>query len=339
MKKVFIGIDISKDTLDVCFIESLSENKLFEFRVQNKKSGIKSILEKVTKLGYSGSDAWFCFEHTGTYGYLLAYLLDQKDLCYSVVPGVEIKRSIGLARGSNDKVDACRIALYACRNHKKLVQTKFPSETILKIKSYLACRNHLVKISTQLKNSLHSYKLASEVINNQVVITEITRQLDSVKSSIRNLESELKKLFQMDVSVYKNYKLISSVIGVGPIIAAHMIVCTANFQSFPDARKFNCYAGIAPFSKNSGTSIHTKSKVNNMANKQIKKLLSNGANSAVQNDPELRTYYIRKLNQGKHHNSIMNAVCCKIVARMFAVVSRQTEFVRLYSHSCNTHAC
>ena len=339
MKKVFIGIDISKDTLDVCFIESLSESRLFEFRVQNNKSGIKSIQERVSKLGYSLSDAWFCFEHTGTYGYLLAYLLDQKDLCYSVVPGVEIKRSIGLARGSNDKIDARRIAMYACRNHRKLLPTKFPSETILKIKSCHACREHFVKISTQLKNSLHNYKLASEVINNQLIINETTRQLDSVKSSIQNIESELKQLLQMDVSVYKNYKLISSVIGVGPVIAAHMIVCTANFQSFPDARKFNCYAGIAPFSKNSGISIHTKSKVNNMANKQMKKLLNNGANSAVRNDPELRAYYIRKINEGKHHNSVMNAVCCKLVARMFAVVSRQTEFVSLYSHSLNKQAC
>lgn len=339
MKKVFIGIDISKDTLDVCFIERSSELKLLERKVRNTELGIMGICEKLLKLGFSNSDAWFCFEHTGTYGYLLAYLLNREDICYSVVPGVEIKRSIGLTRGSNDKVDAYRIALYACRNNKKLQQMKFPSKTIMKIKSCLSCRNHFVKISTQLKNSLHSYKIADKIIDNQIVIKETEKQLESVKSSIKQLEKTLVELFKQDDDVYNNYKLISSVIGVGPIIAAHMIVYTANFQSFPDARKFNCYSGIAPFSKNSGTSIHTKPKVSNMANKRIKKLLSNGANSAAHNDPELKAYYIRKINEGKSHNSVINTICCKLVARMFAVVKRQTEFVSIYSNSFNKQLC
>ncbi|NLB48650.1 MAG: IS110 family transposase [Erysipelotrichia bacterium] len=335
MKKLFIGIDISKDNLDVCCIEASSEKKLLEFKVKNTESGIVSILKKVSRLKFSESNTWYCFEHTGTYGYLLAYLFNEKEVCYSCVPGLEIKRSIGITRGSNDKVDAQRIALYACRHRKKLEPSKFPSETILKIKNCLACRKQLMKISTQLKNSIHSHKLVNKIVDNQIVIDELTNQLKAVTASLRKIEKEIIKLVKQDESVYKNYKLINSVVGIGPIIGAHMIVYTANFQSFSEARKFNCYAGIAPFSNNSGTSIHTKPKVNNMANKQIKKLLSNGANSAVRHDPELRKYYLRKINEGKQHNSIINAVCCKLVARMFAVIARQTEFVHIYSYSLN----
>ncbi|KFF28994.1 transposase, partial [Chryseobacterium piperi] len=44
---------------------------------------------------------------------------------------------------------------------------------------------------------------------------------------------------------------------------------------------------------------------------------------------ELKSYYQRKKQQGKAHNSIINAVCCKIVYRIFAVVKREEPFVNL----------
>lgn len=117
--------------------------------------------------------------------------------------------------------------------------------------------------------------------------------------------------------------------GVGLLTAAYMIVLTNNFTSFKNPRKFNCYAGIAPFEHSSGSSIKGKTKTSKLRNKGIKTVLFNGANSAIIYDEELKAYYKRKKQEGKAHNSIINAVCCKLVYRMFAVVKREEPFVNL----------
>jgi len=57
--------------------------------------------------------------------------------------------------------------------------------------------------------------------------------------------------------------------------------------------------------------------------------LTNGARSAIINDPELRLYYERKKGEGKEHGTIMNAVKFKLITRVFATVKRGTPYVRL----------
>ena len=93
------------------------------------------------------------------------------------------------------------------------------------------------------------------------------------------------------------------------------------------------YAGIAPFEKQSGTSLNTKSRVSHYANKKMKVLLNLAASSAIQADPELKTYYNRRIENGKSKMSTLNIVRNKIVHRIFAVVKRGTPFVPLYKHA------
>ena len=60
-----------------------------------------------------------------------------------------------------------------------------------------------------------------------------------------------------------------------------------------------------------------------MANKQMKAILLNGANSAMIYDPEIRVYCQRKKAEGKHHKVIANAVACKLINRVFAVIKKK----------------
>ena len=127
----------------------------------------------------------------------------------------------------------------------------------------------------------------------------------------------------------KNFDLATSVKGIGFVIAAFMLVTTNNFTSFENGRKYACYSGIAPFENSSGK-YKGKATVNHLANKKIKALLSNRANSAYQWDPELKAYYARKAKEGKEHQLIINSIRCKLVNRVFAVVKRQTPYVNIY---------
>ena len=61
----------------------------------------------------------------------------------------------------------------------------------------------------------------------------------------------------------------------------------------------------------------------------MKAILTKGAITAIQYDPQLKAYYNRKVKEGKHRMSVINAVANKLVLRIFAVAKRNDPFVKL----------
>ena len=137
----------------------------------------------------------------------------------------------------------------------------------------------------------------------------------------------MKQIIQSDPVMEMNDNLLQSITGIAHIIAAYLIATTNNFESFSNARKYASYCGIAPFENSSGTK-RGKSKVNPMANKKVKSLLSKGATAAKNHDPEISLYYKRKEAQGKPYGVIVNAIKNKMIHRAIAVIERQTPYVK-----------
>jgi transposase len=332
-KKYFIGIDISKDNLDMAILNEETNRFFLDKKVDNSFKGYESILKWLLKEKVKLEDCVFCMEHTGTFGLLLFAWLSQMNIDYCVEPGLQIKRSLGITRGKNDKVDARRIADYAYTYRAKLEPFCLPSSLIIKIKQLLTYRDQMVKINTSLKNSLKSHNQYQRLSGLKSISEEISKQIYGNNDRIEQIEKQIIELIKSDDSLKKNYDLVTSITGIGFVIATFMLVSTNNFTSFENGRKYACYSGIAPFEHTSGTSIKGKTHVNNLANKKMKTLLSNGANSAYKWDPEMRNYYKRKIAEGKEHKLVINSICCKLVNRAFAVVKRQTPYVNIYKQN------
>lgn len=334
-KKHFIGVDISSAKLDLALLEDVEKEQFQDKVISNDFKGFGSIPEWIEKIKINLKDCVFCMEHTGTYGLLFFAWLSQMEIDYCVEPALKIKRSLGVTRGKSDKVDARRIANYAYTHRTKLRQFNLPSGLMLQIKQLLTYRDQMVRICSSLKNSLKSHKQYQRVSGLKSVSEEIENQIADFENRIETVEQQVLGLIKSDDSLFKNYKLATSVVGVAFVIASYMLVTTNNFTSFNNGRQYACYSGIAPFAHESGTSIKGKTRVSNLANKKIKAILSNGANSAVRYDPELKKYYKRKSAQGKDHKLVINAVRCKLVNRVFAVVKRQTPYVNIYQQNFN----
>ena len=208
-----------------------------------------------------------------------------------------------------------------------------PSPLLVKIKQLLTYREQMVRIRTSLKNSLKSHKRYLPVSGMDGIIAQIEAQIEQQNVIIVDIKQQITDIIKSDVELNRNHTLISSVKGIGVIIGAFMLVSTNNFTSFDNGRKYACYARIAPFEFSSGTSIRGKTRTSKFGNKTIKTLLNNGANSAIRYDGQMRKYYQRKREQGKDHKVIGNAICCKLVNRMFAVVKRQTPYVEVYGQN------
>lgn len=325
MKTYCIGIDISKATLDIAILNSTESIIIDNYQINNDFKSILKLIKKIKKLN---PNSWVCFEHTGNYGLLLSCLFQDNQITYSAVPALEIKQSIGMTRGKNDKIDAQRIAQYAHRFKDKLTPCALPSDTLLKIKNLLSYRRALVKDKTSLKNQIKAFAISHQVVDINSIITDLDKRLDHIKQSIKTVENKILAIINDDDDLKKNFQLITTIKGVGKMIAAHVIMYTNNFKAFDNPRKFNSYCGLAPFENSSGIR-NGRPKTSSLRNKVLKALFCNGANSAVMHDPQLKRYYTRKRIQGKNHNSIINAVSCKLVYRIFAVVKRQEKFVEI----------
>lgn len=329
-KSAFIGVDLSKDYIDCALVKKNFPGLFKEKRFDNNLDGFESLEEWLQVCDVELNDSLFCMEHTGTYGFLFFTWLSQRDIGFCVEPGLRIKLSLGMTRGKNDKIDARRIADYAYTNINKLSLFSLPSEQILQVKQLLTYREQLVRIRTSLKNSIKSHLQYEQITKKDTVTKDINDQIKQYNQRIKQLEKEISGLIEADSQLRKNFDLAISVKGIGLVIAAFMLVTTNNFSSFENGRKYACYVGLAPFEHTSGTSIKGRTATSHLANKTLKTLLSNGANSASKWDPEIKAYYLRKTLEGKDYKVIMNAIGCKLINRVFASVKRQTPYVITY---------
>ena len=97
-----------------------------------------------------------------------------------------------------------------------------------------------------------------------------------------------------------------------------------------EAKQLACYCGVAPFSHTSGTSVHGRNGTSNFANMGLKSTLHLAALSSIRYVPELKTYYQRKVAEGKSKMSVINAVRNKLLQRVLAVVKRGTPYQENY---------
>lgn len=324
-KQVIIGIDVSKATLDV-FIHGLN----FYFKVDNNPKGFVVLLERILKEAQCKlSDLLFCFENTGKYSRMLSVFLHTQSIRFVMEPAIKIKKSLGLTRGKDDKIDSRRIALYAYEKRESIVPTILPDEKIDQIKSLLSLREKLIKQRTANKNGLTDLFDCYIEGENDIIKEVQHRLIKHLNEEIKLIEKRIMDIIKNDENMLKNFKLVLSVKGIGKIVTLYLIAYTANFTSFANARAFACYAGIAPFGYSSGT-VKGKSKVHPLANKHIKSLLNLAAMSAIQQRGEYMLYYNKRVDElGKSKMSTLNIIRNKLIHRAFAVVHRETPYVDL----------
>lgn len=320
-----VGIDISKKTIDV-FIHTLQLSGVFE----NTQKGFVSMYTWYrANCNLPEEEVLFAFEHTGLYSEELSDFLSKKEVLFIVVSGLEIKRSLGMARGKSDSKDAVAIAKYAFRRREELEPSKLPSKNIRLLRKLLSLRERMVRQRAGYKASVKEQKSILKHKEDKVLIQIQQKIISELDKHILNLEKELDLIIASDHNLDKIYGLVTSIKGVGKQTALFLIAYTDGFTKFRKARKFASYCGTAPFPNQSGTSKRGRTKVSHLANKKIKSLLDMCAKSAIQSSGEMKAYYEKRVEMGKNKMSTINIIRNKLLARIFAVVNRGTPYVDL----------
>jgi transposase len=317
MESIFIGIDVSSKMLDICV------------RAQgtNQSCVIKNSLKEIRRFfkEYSNEHCYLAMENTGRYNWLLYEALsDFKGQMFVIAP-LHLKKSLGLTRGKNDKIDAVRIAQFIEKNHPDLKRWTPMPQAIKELKILLSERNLRIKQKKQLNSQQATYDLLGSGLNRGLLLMN-QKMVKALTDQIRELEKKIHKLIQQDDQLTKQASLVSSVPGVGKVLTWSLLSVTEGFQKITEARKLACYAGVVPFEHQSGTSIRGKTRVSVFADKKLKSILHMAALRAVCLNNDLRVYYLRKTQEGKNKMSVLNAVRNKIVHRVFAVLKQQRPY-------------
>lgn len=317
-KKIYIGIDISSATLDICV--RLEENHV-SFVIKNEAKCIKSFLKK-----YGKNDLVIGMENTGRYNWqLYEVLADSPHLVY-VIPPIHLKKSLGLVRGKTDKIDAIRIAQFIEKNYIELKPWTCPSESIQKLKILLTERNFRIKNKRQLVSQKRDYSKMKKLKLDRILVKMNEEMMVYHDKQIKILEKQIEEIIASNEELSKQQNLIKTVPGVGKVLSWTMLAKTGGFKTIQDPRKMACFSGVVPFEYQSGTSIRGRNRVSVYSDKYIKGILHLAAMSAIRLNNDLKTYYERKVKEGKNKMSVLNAVRNKIIHRIFAVIKSQAPY-------------
>lgn len=118
-RNCFIGIDISKKTLDVVIYDQEKKSSKIHFVVNNVLKGFKEMIKKIKSEGVNLNEVFVCLEYCGIYGLELGLFLDGKiDFCFC--SPLHIKRSLGLTRGKTTNLMLLKLhglAFYSKMNY------------------------------------------------------------------------------------------------------------------------------------------------------------------------------------------------------------------------------
>jgi transposase len=330
--RYFLGIDIGKKTFHAAI--TVDGQNFYDQEVSNEPKAIRQYFQELkAKFSFLPDQLIVCMEHTGIYCCpALDYLLKQK-ICVCVEPALRIKQSQGMQRGKNDKVDAKRIARYAYKNAEELTFWKPKRLVLQELRALLVLRERLVQAKNQFEVPIKESSEFIEESIRKISMKHSKGTVAAIRKDLKNVDLAIAKLIKSDAQLDQQVKIATSVTGIGPIIATNMIITTNEFNDIKEHKKYACYAGIAPFEHSSGSSIRGRTKVSQMANKKIKSLLHLGARSAVQASPELKQYYQRKLSEGKPPLLVLNAVCNKLISRVFVCIKDNRMYEKNYQPS------
>lgn len=318
MEKTFIGIDVSKSTLDL-YVKSSSLQE--HFKIENSVMAIKKFLKPFK----NDKNTIIAMENTGRYNFALYEFLAVNNFSVFVINPLHLNRSMGLLRGKNDKVDAQRICLFIEKNYMDLESWVPTTNTIQKLSLFNTERRHRVKLKSGLLRQLQDIKLLNNIVDKDLIKLN-NKLVREIEKQIEFIENKILKLILSNEELKEQYNRMMTIPGVGKVLATLMIVKTKGFSEVNSARKMACFAGVVPFEHRSGTSIYQKPRVSTMADKELKKVLHLAALSTIRLKNEMAEYFHRKVEEGKNKMSVINAIRNKIIHRIYAVIKNKTVY-------------
>lgn len=316
--KLFVGIDVSKATLDVAILGP--DERLVQFQVPNSPAGHKALLERARKARPEGAELRLCMEVTASYHHALALSLVEAGEFVSVENPRRV-RHFAVADGQaqkTDRADARAIARYA----RAMAPPRWRlSEPHLRELVALDRRvTELKGMETQETNRLESPCLP------KLVEEGVAASVEAFRKQIRLLEARIEEIVGQDPALSAQVELLESVPGIGRRAAVGLLAEVGDLAAYETAQDLAARLGLNPVHRRSGTSVNGRSRISKAGNAHARSRLYMPAVVAIRHNPPVRAFYERLVAAHKPKKAALLAAERKLVMLCYGVLKSGKPF-------------
>jgi len=317
----FLGIDVSKATLDVCLIRDdggVEQPQPFA----NHDGGIQQLCTWLIQQCHD--EVHVCMEATGHYWSQVARRLLEAGYKVSVVNPLQIKafRDTALSRGKSDAQDARLIAQF-CYLHRPAPWIPFDAAQD-QLKQLCRRRQALLKMRQQERNRLQSGVTESWVIGS------LERTIAFYTDEIAAIDSHIRQHLKQHPHLWHAYQLLQSIPGIGVHTAPLLLAEIRDIRAFDRANQLVAYAGLDPQPHQSGTSIHQPTRISKRGNARLRAALFLPAVVAKNRSDYFQAFVERMEKDGHCPMSIVTAVMRKLLHLVYGMLHSGLPFDPLY---------
>ncbi len=307
-QELFIGIDVSKATLDVAVLPGDHA-----FAVANTEEGIQDLITKITQLGIAKI---ILMEATGGLERRPLTLLGAAGLPVTAINprnARDFAKSIGLL-AKTDRVDAKALALFALRNQPSC--RPLPDEQTRALQDLLVRRR-------QMLDMLAAEQCRLSLVENPKVRREIQSHIAWLKKRISSVDHDLDQAIKNSPAWQPKSDLLRSARGVGPIMASTLIGQLPELGTMTN-KQIAALVGVAPFAHDSGTTRGRRFISGGRV--EVRNVLYMATLAAIRFNPTIRTFYQRLCQAGKLRKVALIASMRKLLTILNAMVRDQTPW-------------
>jgi transposase len=149
----------------------------------------------------------------------------------------------------------------------------------------------------------------------------LLEQIDLLQEQVAQLDDTLAELMDQ-IPQY-----ITSIPGIGLAIGAAILGEIGDVHRFDSVDKLVAYAGIDPTVYQTGQFKASEAHMSKRGSPYLRHALWLAATVAVRHNPDLQAFYEAKRREGKHHGTVIGAVCRKLLARIYVILKEQRPYV------------
>jgi transposase len=304
MDAVFVGIDVSKDRLDVHVLPAGEA-----FAVARNGEGLVQLNERLVPLGV----ATVAVEATGGFETVVAASLASAGLPIVVVNPAQVRafaQALG-KRAKTDPIDAAVIARFVEATRPEI--RPLPDNQTQALSDLVARRRQIVQMI-----------VAERQRHRRATVKRLKRSIERLLAALENelneLDQELDDTMRGSPAWRRNEDLLKSVPGVGPIVARTLLAEMPELGTL-GRREIAALAGLAPWTRQSGK-WKGKSFIGG-GRSAVRAVLFVSALAACRYNPPLKDFRDRLIAAGKPKMVAVIAVARKLLTILNAIIRDQ----------------
>jgi transposase len=315
-----LGIDVSKETLDVTLLKPDGAQVKGQFGNQAKE--FKKLQRWLTN--HQLKELHVCMEATNVYWEEAAEFLHEQGYQVSVVNPARIKgfAQSQMRRNKTDPLDGEVIAQFCAALKPVLWQPPTPEQRQLRA---------LVRHQRALQKSLTQQTNRRATCKEAAVKASLKRVIDTLQAEIEHIEQQIQTFIDDQPELKQQYTLLISIKGIGHRCAVVLLAEMYDLADYESARAAAADAGLTPSHYSSGKTVRRKPKLSKVGKASVRSILYFPAITAMQHNPIVRALKERLEARGKDWNVILGAAMRKLVHLAYGVLKNRTLFDPNYS--------